>query len=115
MATLTLATETAIVQIILQVTTDARPANFGLTARGFLVAVVTGDFDVLPIKCKARRSMIEIPGCPGAGVMTGLALGAKKTFMLVILLMTSIAGRRRIMECRCLMAFLAFHSGVASR
>lgn len=113
MAAFTLSTEAAIVQIILQVATDTCPARLALVARGFLVAVVTGRFDMPPIQHEARGSMIKIPGFPGAGVMTGLALGAKEAIVFVIFLMTSIAGRRRIVERRRLMAFLALHPGMA--
>ena len=114
MAALALAAEAAIVDIIFQVATDTGPARLVPVARGLLVAVVTGHFGVPPIQRKARGPMIEIPGLPGAGVMTSLALDAEAAFMFVFFLMTGIAGRRRIVECRGLMAFFALRPGMAT-
>jgi len=113
MAALALAAEAAIVDIVLQVATDAYPARLVLAASGLLVAVVAGHFGVPPIQHKARGSMIEIPGFPGAGVMASLALDAEAALVFVVFLMAGIAGRRRIMECRGLMTLFALRFGVA--
>lgn len=105
MAALALTAETAIVHVVLEMAIHARLADPGRPA--ILVAVVTGHFGMATIQNKFRRVVIEVPGFPGARVVTHLALDAEAALVLVIFLMTSIAGRWRIMEGRSLMAFFA--------
>ena len=113
MAALALAAEAAIVHIILEVATDACPARLFLAACRLLVAVVTGHFGVPAIQHEAGGPMIEVPGLPGAGVMTNLAPDAEAALVLVVFLVAGITGRRRIVECRGLMTLLALCFGVA--
>lgn len=114
MTTLALAAETTIVHVVLEVTIHTCLAQFDRVARRLLMTIVAGHFHMPAIQHKLRSVVIEIPGFPGTGVMTGLALDAKAALVLVVLFMASITGGWRIMECRSLMALLALSSGVTA-
>lgn len=114
MAAFALWTESAVMDVILDVAAHAgAPRLFGAIQR-FLVAVVAGHLAMCAFQGEPRLIVIEIPGFPSAGVMAGLALRAEASLVHVLLLVTAVASHGRIPKRRCQVALLAIGLGMAA-
>lgn len=88
MATLALATEAAVMHVVIGVAVIARTGNGDLLVHRFLMAFVATDFFVTARKLESGLVMVEIPHLPIAGVMAGFARLAQPALMGILLLVT---------------------------
>lgn len=116
MADFALGAEAAIVDILLSVAAHTGPVDecalYGRYLVGYLVTRITFGFPVGTVQAEARFVVVEIPSLPGAGVVTGFALGAEGPLVNIFLFVTTVAFARCVAERRRQMALLAFDSGV---
>lgn len=77
-----------------------------------LMAVLTGNSDMLPIKFECELRMIHLCQFPALGSVTGNAVRSKLTLVVIILCMTGEAILRRAFEDSVLMATLTGNRGM---
>ena len=95
---------------------DAGVALRHLSRHGFVVTGITSYAFMTAVELeRGLPVVVEAPGFPRQGVVTGLAARSKLVFVCVVLLVTGDAGNAGVLEGRRFVAFLAFNLGVLAQ